>query len=256
MSFSRGGRGHFKPVTAVLDWTHPLAQGLVACVPFTERAGAIPADLCNPSRVFTLVGTPSWLGDLFYFNGGTLSIKETMNKSITNKSYSWSFVFSNPTYSSTSTHLGIGSSGTNNNYLHWRCNAATVFEWNNFGDLGSHTVPSMTSRRCHAAGSMDTSKIQRFYFDGKFIDQRTAASLYTGDSTLAFPGNNSVLTTGLIATEHIYIWDRVLSAAEFAWLYQEPYSMFFQGWKRRYPGADVLSPFIPSIDPFEQLIVQ
>lgn len=257
MSFSRAGRGHSKPSGGVaIDWTHPLAQGLVACLPMCERSG-LPVDLCNPNRYFTLTGTPSWLGDMFGFTGNTLNIKETMNRSIANGPYSFSFVFSHVSFDSSALHLVIGSSGATDKAFHLRAASATSFQWNQWSDDGAYTVPNMTGRRCHAFGAMDDQKVQRFFFDGKYIGQRTASAFYSGDAQLSFPGvvlgsSNS----GIITAEHVYIWNRALTTSDAAWLYQEPYAMFTSGWKRRYADMSALTVQIPWVDQFVELIVQ
>lgn len=257
MSFARAGRGHSKPGHgAQINWTHPLTQGLIACIPFTERSG-LPQDLCNMSRAFVALTTspPIWLADRFYYNGNTQQIKMTLNQP-PNGPYTVAFAFSDTGFSSNTIGPSLGSAGATDKYVHFKTTSTTSFSWGQFGDDGSYTVPDMSKRRCVAVCTMDRAKIQKLYFDGKYISQRTATGLFSGDATLAWPGITGTVATGIAAVEFIYVWNRELSPTEASWIYQEPYSFLVSGSLRRYPGSGVLSPFTPSTDFFEQLIVQ
>lgn len=257
MSFSRAGRGHSKPPGgAFIDWTHPLSRGLIACVPFTERCG-IPVDLCDPARPFASNVPLVWQGDSAGYNGTTNQIKLTMSRSMASGPYSFSFVFTKVTTSASDLHLVVGSSNTADNAFHLRVASSTSFQWNQWSDDGAYTVPNMSNRRCHAVGAMDQTKVQRFFMDGKFIGNRTASAFYGGDKQLSFPGvtlGSSV--GGIINAEHIYLWNRALSAEEATLLYQEPYCFLIAGWMRRLPGSGVLSNYSPFVDDYSQLMPQ
>lgn len=255
MSFSRGGRGISKPPVPMVDWSHPLAQGLVSCY-IMDQFGGYPQDICaSPVPHILGTGTPAWRGDGYFYNA-TDYTKGLLRSPIANRPYSFMLIVKPQVFNGNFAGFSLGSSGTNNNMAYVIMSGSTTFDWGHWGDDGNHTVPDMTNRTVFAVGSMNQAKVQRFFESGKFIDQRTSSSLYTGDTTISFPGNNAVFTTAISLVKGFALWNRALSDEECLWLWREPYSFLISGLMRRYPGSSILSPYTPYVDPFQQLLVQ
>jgi hypothetical protein len=61
------------PLGTQINWSHPLARGLIACWLLNERNGNIINNLTSPTLKGTFsagTASPTWKGDSLYFDGG------------------------------------------------------------------------------------------------------------------------------------------------------------------------------------------
>ena len=244
---------NFKPLPgAQVKLGHPLARGLIVCLPINEMSGGPPKDLISPAAQVTFTGAITWVRAIKINQSGgggvyvNLGIPDKLK--FTN-STSWTI------YIVASVDGGAGTvrnlirsdpgTGSPRPGLALRLEAANTLNsfWGDIaGTAGACTSATTVSVSVGALRhfalvrdvNLDTGKL---YLDGVLDTSATDAS------TSAFTLSNGFQTRFEFTPGEywngdysaIYIWKRALSATEIAVLYKDPY-IFFE------------KPFIPAFD--------
>ncbi len=249
------------PIGALPKAGHPLAKGLIFCMPFNEGCGP-PKDLILPSVDATSGqnwGTSS--------KGLSLHQDATSNdidfglpsKLAFTETSSWTI------YVACSIDGGAGAArniirsdgfgGSPRHGLALQLSSANVL--NSFFGIIGGTTGVATSANTQAVNNTvirdfvhvrDVANDQiKLYIDG-LIDT-TASDASTGSWTI----NANYFTSFQSSSEawngryyFIYIWDRVLTAEEIAWIYKEPFALF---------GYPTVKSYFFSADPLQTITV-
>lgn len=232
--FTTSGR-RFKPAAgAFIDWSHPLAQGLVCAYAVLEGQGSGLFDLVQyPSRFLKVsAGTfhPTWYGPYVLSGLGGYFTTTTGGTSRlgTARGYTVSLGVQNALVANAAAMSLFGNNSANN-AIGFRNNSATSIVWYHFTDDFTVTVPTMTGLRFQFTGSCTPAKIRTAYFNGQSQGTNTATNIPTlNDSIFLGADSNANLSQGYY--EHLYAWNRPLSTEEVRWLYAEPYAFIRPTW--------------------------
>jgi hypothetical protein len=229
-----------KPVRGTqVNWTHPLARGLVGCWLLSEGTGsqAIDSGPLKQHGAFN-GGPPLWKpgtnGYTVEFDGveecidcgpGTFTWENTNEVSAV-------ALVNQATNQSTKTIFGRGHyvrpcllAAYDGGRFYWRVRASTL---NSLTSTSSHATDG--TEWVHVAGTWKSGD-SHLYINGI---QEASGTVPTGTMSLVATragiggvndgGYGTTVFTGRIA--HVYVYNRVLSASEVEWLYREPFSMF------------------------------
>lgn len=216
-----------------IDWSHPLASGLVGCWLMNEGSGSTVQDLSGNGKHGTL-GATTWaagkFGSCLGFDGG-----DTIN--ITgfslSGSYTWSFWVCS---TDTTANTDLFDCQTGRMIVLWRqSDMLTLYDGNYryFGSTPSsgwhHVVfvASATTLTCSCYMDGVQSGITRTYTPVNIGGSVAIGSRYSGDDNYF---------NGLMSSCAIY--NRALSASEIAQLYREPFGMIVQDRPELYVTAE------------------
>ena len=231
-----------KPIrTKQLNSSHPLARGLAGCWIFNEGSGSQTADLSGYGHNIPVAGgTPEWTcgkhGSAMYFDSSNSEFMESDVSPVTDIPCTilmW-LCPDDVTMGNCYYPLYIANSGSSNQA--W----GILLNYGNDGEVSLITNITLSDRAvstkcmtagkwhqivCVVAGMTD----RRCFVDGanKGINTDSAGAPSglnrisigrAGDSTPGYyyPGK----------VGSVFVWNRVLTDSEIAWLYREPYAMF------------------------------
>lgn len=206
--------------TAVLDTTHPLSAGMVACWPMDEGSGGLLRDITGNRYDIVFLSTGyTWghsaRGTIINCAGSGTSRNLLLRSLTTGTTFTMAIrlrVISNPG------SYGAIFTQSNNYGLFAKSGAVSWF----YG--GDHTNSSTISA---GAAWYDillsvNAGAGQWYVNG--VPDGTAASVTTGTLDTVGSDVSSENFNGQI--EYIRFWSRGVSATEAKWLYAEPYAMF------------------------------
>lgn len=239
------GWGRRKPGPgARIDWVHPLTRGLVFCVLTNEGAGDVH-DLTYKGTIDQRTGsitTSDWSLDS-YLSGPCLSVNGasdyfritpaavtaypctllawTQALAGNNGSFRDVIDCENP---ANSAGFYVGWSSTNGTA------AIDVFDGSN-SFIATGAVLGIGVWAC-LVGVFNTASDRRLYVNGVLSasDTRTTGALTSIVKTFF----GAPFGTSFVAVSTALIWNRALSAAEIAWLYQEPFAFIQQPAPKRF----------------------
>jgi len=202
---------------AVLDKSHPLARGLVACWLFNEATGGIVSDVSGNHYDGILNGDIVWAPGRF---GSCLDYQDLVDNYVQ--------LSGMPTLSARTYACWLyPRSGGGTYMMIWRENnswtaivpSRSIRTWTG----GAGSIPAFDAWY-HLVIVYDGT-YKSTYLDGKLIYGPTSASI--NDAYLDVIGNHHASDPysfyGLI--DHAMVYDRALSDSEIAWLYREPFAM-------------------------------
>jgi hypothetical protein len=223
-----------KPLLGVpVNWSHPLARGLVGCWLMNEGSGKSIYDLSrNQNNGVFSAGTPTWTPGKFgpsvnFPNAstincggaaGVLNLSTPFSVRATYKATSitgWNMICQKGSTLTAATNSFLLASSTTSlrfyvtDGVSWYYSAYTI-AINNWYDV---------------VGVWDGAKTY-LYVNGILQDSDAAAITLLTQPTYAFNigGINTYFLTGIV--DSVEVWNRALSAAEIAQLYREPFAMF------------------------------
>jgi len=228
-----------KPLLGVpVNWSHPLARGLVSCWLMNEGVGNKIYDLSGNKNTGSFYGDTKWVpgkygpclsfdGDGDYVNLGNSNIFDITSNTISmwvktgtsvNQRYVLdSFVGDSP-YPFALRLLANGKM----RYL--------IFDGTNFPLIDS-SVTVVDNNWHHIVGKRDTSTDKIYiYIDsverGNTTDTTTLSTFNNNNLYLGVKGDFSASTYFNGTIDNVMIFNRALIAQEIAWLYREPFAMF------------------------------
>jgi len=223
--------GQAKPPAGVgINFSHPLADGLVFCLNFAEGNG-IPRDV-----VYGRQGTPStnipWTvrhegrGPLFDHNSQK-KITYSMGKTIASGPCTV-VVDIRMDSRSTSSFVVIGSVDGNDQLMHIQYFSSTDLDFNLFADDLAVNPSGFTADgdRNFIVCRLNPSKKQDIILNGRLMGSKTSSSFYIGNQTLTIGSrpDNSVPTGGVY--NGVWVYNRYLTDTECQNLYGAPWQMF------------------------------
>ncbi|MBN1974196.1 MAG: LamG domain-containing protein [Sedimentisphaerales bacterium] len=231
-----------KPVRAIqCNKSHPLSRGLAVCWLFNEGCGSQASDTSGSGfNIPVIGGTPEWVsgnhGSAMYFNSSNNEYMELdaapvtnipctimawicpdivtkgnlyyplciANKNVTNQL--WGFILNNGANGEVAliTNISLYGRAVSTKVL-------TAGQWHQIVGVAA----GITDRRCYVdGGNKGTNTSSQNAPTG--LNRISIAR--AGDSTPGyyFPGKVS----------SVFIWNRVLTDVEIAWMYREPYAIF------------------------------
>jgi hypothetical protein len=249
--------GSFKPpIDAALDWGHPLARGLVSA--FLCNGGAPPRDLVTGTQL--IPGTSSARGNEGGFYSGTgggtngAGAVAPSQLQLTTHTFLWrgrhyggenitlpyfGLLFDNANSSPFfSAGIGPDSNVSADNVCVFFNNGSTFVDLSINVSLSTRYNKPLQFVGCYKPG------FQALYDNGVLVGSGTDASVTTYGATAPFcmVGNIYSNNQWTNAEAHLgLMWNRILTAAEVAWLQVEPYAMFVppKMWVRRPPSGVV-----------------
>jgi hypothetical protein len=229
-----------KPSFPVLNKAHPLSQGLVLAMPFTELAGTKVYDLSGRNHHGTLnngpVRTNTPFGKGVDFDGdddnGTIPDHDDLDIQLTGFTIlAWIYVQAlpgegnyNPIISKTRAGGNVEwlfqTDGNNSNKMN-----LSLYDGTNVAFVLSNTVITLNTWY-QVVCTWDLLSL-RMYMNGKYENiagkgaytpSNSAFQVFIGEWELNHRNFNGII-------DHIMIWDRALSENEIAQLYQDPFCM-------------------------------
>jgi hypothetical protein len=236
-----------KPIRGLqINRSHPLAKGLIAAWVFNEAGGNKTRDFVRPGRTASVMGTLEWkpgnrgaalfrdaTGEYvecsgFPFISPPLTIVSWANRDNSGGNVgNLGAIAARGSGSANNTNydFGVKQSGSSRYpYLYWK-DASTSYG----GLCSSNYASEVNNKWFQLVGIIKANYDGEIYLNGRSIWTDTGNSAPTDgsqnlkmfrseltDSSYYFPGY----------IDHVFIWNRELSAAEIAWLYREPFAMF------------------------------
>ncbi len=255
------------PVNAGVNWSHPLARGLVFCLTFAELAGA-PHDLVRSGGGVPQNG-PTWSGRGREYVGGAganydqFPLVDSPFIQASGLTIFWRGVIDDLT---TFRHFAGKhlSGGGADNPFDYRTDGASnlaIVRANAGGARSSTSTgsPLQAGKLTSVAVTLADNLIETVaagYVDGTSVAMAGAGAptgAVTGTAADIFVGRRIDGTTVAMkgADRNLYIWSRPLTADEMRWLYVEPYA-FLTPKARKYPGSPPAAPLPPHPNPLLQ----
>ena len=228
-----------KPLLGVpVNWSHPLARGLVGCWLMNEGGGSIIQDSSNRLQGIGNV-IPTWIADYTNYNGTTQ--KWTLSSCPFDPEQQFSLLaeIRIPSISAEQVFLGFGDvsegSGARVDFGLYSDGKFRLLLRQN----GNNTIVNILSTGSSLADNQwyklaftfnGVTRAYKAYVDNKLLISGTGSTFTAIDFTKGsigsryYAGSYSSYWSGDIKT--ISIYNRVLSAAEIAQLYREPFAMF------------------------------
>jgi len=224
---------HQKPLLGQqINWSHPLARGLVACWLMNEGSGNRIYDLSGNKNDGIFVADTKWVsgetGQALKFDRGDDAVIIDRDLGVyTNISISAWIKYDNA--ADNKTIVGSYSSSTPPIWFVIQLNDIKLYRGNY---SGSYALQSDTWY--HVVGiveGIDATKDAEIYVNGvRVVDTDNIAGDMGADKGSFQIGSLADLAYqffgGII--DEVRIWNRALSSTEVAWLYREPYAMFEQ----------------------------
>lgn len=244
------GWGTTKPMAgARIDWTHPLAQGLIRCYLLNEGAGGI-ADLADGNLGMASIATPAkWAGQGINFDTASSGFSLGVRRMPTTTGAMAVRFLTMPDFTGAVTN-GIlnhrNSTGNNSNvgfvYYSNVLNCDISDNSGNYwgGAFGSlHSIAALsTNTRYDAVLTWDANApLAALYLNGSFQNKLTTAAKIPSVFQNFFIGEdnqNPAGRQGRCIVEYAYVWNRALSAADIAQLAAAPYDFIARPTPRAY----------------------
>ena len=237
---------------AELDWSHPLANGLVSCLPFMEGGGDRSVDLARGQSAYSVNGLDAatqytWetvarggpgphIADSDGVRAAHLIRFPTSLTIPANASFTdFFFVDIIAFFSGNAGWWRTNSGGDhfhifqNTNNRVWVRVAGT-----NVLQPGSGTALT-TGLHCESIVNVNASSTTQ-YIDGAPVQSATHAVSTTAGSIDWFGSQGALTATEMMEGRYLacYFWLRALSDSEVGWLHAEPFAMFRPIVRRRY----------------------
>lgn len=226
-----GGFTRTKPAAgARIDWSHPLATGLVSPWFFNEGGGLLVSDGRN-TGVLTLA--PIWIpasrggGSALKFSGSNyVAVTNPVGPPIGAQHYTIAAWIRAASYTSQGI-VGWGNFGSNRESNAFRINsvgsALLNYWWS--ADL-SVAAPGLTDGRFHHVVATSNNATRSIYMDGRLLGSDVPTGAHVVPSTANFrigSTNNGEFYQDAI--ESVLIYNRWFSPEDVKYLYSEPYAM-------------------------------
>lgn len=214
------------PLGAQIDWSAPLARGLVGAWLLNEGSGRIVRDLVGGVKLVNAqVLNIEWRGSPYFRQSG--AFVAGTGPSIANGPFTLAFATSKLEYNGSKLFLSLGSALSTDQFIHFRAETSTTFRFGLLSDDLDVTLPvSLDNRTVAWVASLDDKKAQKVYENGQLRGSRTAGNFFTGDRTVTIGGGAT--TTYDAEIHYFYIYNRALSAQEAASLSADPYQVIRQ----------------------------
>jgi len=226
-------QGQKPPLGSFINWSHPLANGLVGCWIFNEGTGDTVNDLTLNRNNGTIYGAV-WQDNGLYLDGNdVIEIPYSSSLDITGAIT----VFTLTNISSLSpVHQYIVDrwTYTSGNYRAWALNLdyatltwrASVNGYDSGAIVVAYDFTGYDNQPVSIGGTYDGSSELKLYINGLNVANNTGLSsivsttqpvyIGAGDTGLAYPLTGTIYYT--------YIYNRALSADEIRWLHADPYA--------------------------------
>lgn len=254
IQIARKGSAQQKPILgSVLDFSHPLAKGLVGCWLFNgEYKNLVNFEVISPSS-----------GDITDYSGylpaaaGGLSTKSINFPLVDGKQ---TFVFSGGINATTPNEQVICAKADKWKFV-WRgqfgdtLGHVTWMRWPTSGtNYTTRTTPegSVKYKSDSSVVFIPNNGLTKVWVNGSLVSLSGATwgPPYIDDTTVDMTignisvGGSSGLTRSL---QYLYIYNKALSQNEASWLYQEPYAMILPQGPRRFYYIPPIFPHFPRI---------
>jgi hypothetical protein len=230
-----------------LNMSHPLARGLVACLPMSEGTGCITFDSSRNNNICELQTNPQWksgwYGNSIEFDGssdfGSIDANSSLDFLTSSFSVVWMMKFpitQNYAYAGIIADQNWNSSAYNTNWWGIVQNSTTTNSLKYYDEQDGTVLGSFDNNIAidsnipdgwhHFAFVRDAvNKRFKFYRDSKLVyDASYANQTNLMSHGLYIARVESRYTGGMF--EDVKIYKRALSAVDIAWLFQEPFCMF------------------------------
>ena len=228
------------PGAAHINWSHPLAQGLVLYWPLNAMAGATAYDVARADhgglQVDATWAAAPW-GAAINFKADDVDARVWNTRQVLNLTVVTVATRIRPTAVRTNSEFagcanGYGS-GTFDKVLGY--DASSQLKWLVYDGgtkTATDTVAASAGTTYSVAGTADGTTA-RLYRDGREVGSVAAGATYAGYTVPnVFVGyRGSGAGNGLLA-DYMAIWSRALPAGLVAWLHAEPYAFLVQPRRR------------------------
>jgi hypothetical protein len=212
---------HRKPAgQPVLNWSHPLANGLVACVVLGAQR-----NLVTGGAVTVATGTAGKLGQEGLILDGTSVRYEALGlRPVGSALTLWGLVA--PQGSGGRMAFAYGNEPNGQAAIRVKSNGSSNWSLHGWSNDHDSSTPVVNGRRVAVGASLPASGNFGMYLDGQPI-LAGATFAYNGSThAIAIGGGPDIAVeawNGVI--ELVAVWDRALSAAEHQWLAIEPWAL-------------------------------
>jgi hypothetical protein len=226
-----------KPLLGVpVNWSHPLARGLVRAWIMNENGGTFVYDRC--ARIAAnFSGAPTWAagkyGSRIECDGNDDSIDNTAILPFTN--YPFTIIVSAIRCSGSYSNIyGVNQTGVNITRAGMNCSSTGfltgyVYSGSSGGDVQSVTTFAVGDEYWGAFVGYSSNN-RSMYVNGKYeANTTTAKNFPTGLNSESFArhwGAGGAPYCYAAKFNYVYTYNRALTDAEIAWLYREPFAMF------------------------------
>ncbi len=240
------GKGITKPPAgAAINWSHPLANGLLAAYLANEGGGSVVRSAVD-GHPLTFSGTaPYWNADGIRFDGSSNSAMTGADgPNISNSPFTIVLSTANVgVLAANSSHISIGTAFATRQIVGLRVQSASSINFFLFSDdLVVTGLPTLTGAPLHIVGTLAANRLQTLYLNGVRVGSRTAGGLATPTRTVYV--SDAAFDANFIAQDfkHALVYNRALSDSEVAWLYAEPYAYATPKSAVRYYTPDIGPP--------------
>ena len=223
------------PLGVQINWANSIAKGLVVAWLFNECSGSKVYDLSNNQNTGTIYNAlwkPARFGSGLYFDGTGDYVQATLPSVFSASNPITAVIFVKDLGSSIRGLLNVQGTAVNADQI-----LCVYFDPANNRLSTSHAKTDLYSR---FSGTITTSNWNHFvithaggnvrptiYVNGVLNQATTGTSLSIfGTNVIQVGKGVSAIYDGLSQVDHVYLYNRVLSASEIAQLYRETFCMF------------------------------
>jgi len=227
-----------KPLLGVpVNWSHPLARGLVGCWLMNEGGGDKIYDLSGNRNMGIFAAgsaSPTWkpgkFGGTLYFGGDDyidVSDSSSLNNISTTGAISIVVSFRATDLSGTIIRRLVSKLYTCFDFF-YMCSGDTIqFDVNAAPLVGSVLTANQVYHTVATYDKNAGDNNQKIYLNGLLNAQTTETNgLVANDNVLRIGSYPTLARPHIGDIDYIYLYNRALSAAEIAQLYREPFAMF------------------------------
>jgi hypothetical protein len=217
------------PFGRQLNKGHHFANGLVGCWLFNEGSGFTTKDLSGNGNDGVLSSGITWgaglnglvvnVDDDWITTGATIPDSGTI---LVWHSYGWDTEVS----AADDFYLFGGTSGDTELAARWQSGQSHVVFYTNADAIGLYNPPAtLAGQHCIAITWSDLRGLG--YLDGVEVADEQTDHTTGGDDTLVLANKDPAGSDGFLGTiDFCYLYDRVHTASEIAYLYRKPFCMF------------------------------
>jgi len=222
---------------AQINWTHPLARGLVGAWLMNEGSGSKVNDLSRNGND-GIINSGTWKYGILSFTDGYVNIGKSIPKNFSNQ---FTCVIKFRLNAAPATYQLIYSDWYDNTHysIHFAI-SDTVKPMLQLSSTGANydnlTAPNaLSAGNIYVEAATFNAGLFNLYENGKISatpkTSGTVKSIFTGtvNDVWLFKKNQAPQPAPfpfLADVEYCYVFNRALTASEVAWLYQDPYAMF------------------------------
>jgi hypothetical protein len=225
-----------KPLLGVpVNWSHPLARGLVGCYLMNEGGGDKIYDLSGNQYIGSFasgaaapVWTPAKFGTGLYFDGSDDWLGQAKCP-VSGYPFTLSAWFNTTDTAATSDHHILTLRGVSSDTYYGIAVRYNTFKGiaiaRNTNTSYASTLKTVNDGKWHNITAVFESATSRtVYLDGVYQATSTSSVTFSGTAWYVGSRGGAGFFNGLI--DNANVWNRALSASEIAQLYREPFCMF------------------------------